>query len=275
MKQILFFVLIASTFIITSCKKEGCTNPTAVNYSLEATKDDGSCIYAEPEAETGKVTISLEHQWETVSNDFQLNTEYTHSTTGDQLTFTTFKYYVSNLRLKKTDGTWWTHPESYFLVDLSQSSSANLILTGVPAGNYSEVSYVMGVDSTRNVSGAQSGALSTTHGMFWSWNTGYIMLKAEGTSPQATMGGAFTYHLGGFSGANNIVTFKDAAFGSDELIVTTSSNGLINIGVDPSKLFTTTGSVSNVGMVHMPGANAVSIATDFYTAGVTFKSIQN
>jgi hypothetical protein len=275
MKQILFFVLIASTLIITSCKKEGCTNPTAVNYNLEATKDDGSCIYAEPAAETGKVTIALEHQWESVSNDFQLNTEYTHATTGDQLTFTTFKYYVSNVRLKKTDGTWWTHPESYFLVDLSESSSANLVLNGVPTGSYSEVSYVMGVDSTRNVSGAQSGALSTTLGMFWSWNTGYIMVKAEGTSPQATMGGAFTYHLGGFSGTNNIVTFKDATFGSDELAVTTASNGLIKIGVDPSKLFTTTGSVANVGMVHMPGANAVSIATDFYNAGVAFKSIQN
>lgn len=31
---------------VTSCKKEGCTDPTATNYNEEAKKDDGSCTYA-------------------------------------------------------------------------------------------------------------------------------------------------------------------------------------------------------------------------------------
>ena len=29
----------------TSCKKKGCTDPDAINYSEEAEKDDGSCSY--------------------------------------------------------------------------------------------------------------------------------------------------------------------------------------------------------------------------------------
>lgn len=33
-------------FGITSCKKEGCTDSTALNYESEAEKDDGSCEYA-------------------------------------------------------------------------------------------------------------------------------------------------------------------------------------------------------------------------------------
>lgn len=33
----------------TSCKKEGCTNPEAINYESEAKKDDGSCILPEPD----------------------------------------------------------------------------------------------------------------------------------------------------------------------------------------------------------------------------------
>lgn len=31
-----------------SCKKKGCTDPSAVNYSTEAKKDDGSCKFAQP-----------------------------------------------------------------------------------------------------------------------------------------------------------------------------------------------------------------------------------
>lgn len=33
---------------MTSCKKKGCTDPVATNYSAEAKKNDGSCIYSTP-----------------------------------------------------------------------------------------------------------------------------------------------------------------------------------------------------------------------------------
>ena len=64
----------------------------------------------------------------------------------------------------------------------------------------------MGVDSTRNVSGAQTGALDPVHGMFWSWNSGYIMAKMEGTSPASTAAGqALNFHIGGFKGPYSAV----------------------------------------------------------------------
>ncbi|PKR81479.1 DUF4856 domain-containing protein [Brumimicrobium salinarum] len=39
------FVLTAAAAMLVACKKEGCTDETAINYSSEAKKDDGSCKY--------------------------------------------------------------------------------------------------------------------------------------------------------------------------------------------------------------------------------------
>lgn len=38
-------ILSATALLATSCKKKGCTDSTAINYSEEAKKDDGSCTY--------------------------------------------------------------------------------------------------------------------------------------------------------------------------------------------------------------------------------------
>lgn len=274
MKSIISFALVLGALTLSSCKKEGCTDENATNYNSKAKKDDGSCSYPDAAQTVGKASIMLEHIWdESTGTEFELNTAYVHPTTGDTLTFTTLKYYISNFKLKKEDGTWWTHPSSYFLVDLSTPASTSLLLSDIPVGNYTEISYVMGVDSTRNVSGAQSGALSTTNGMFWSWNSGYIMAKAEGTSPQASSG-SFSYHLGGFTGVNNVITQKSAVFGSPALIVNTTSNGMVHISVHPSELFTNYGSVSNGATIHMPGAGAKSLADGFF-AGIQFEHIHN
>lgn len=45
MKNVLI-VLLASAFLFGSCKKEGCTDSTALNFNEKAKKDDGSCTYA-------------------------------------------------------------------------------------------------------------------------------------------------------------------------------------------------------------------------------------
>ncbi|MNY06961.1 hypothetical protein D3C86_1397440 [compost metagenome] len=170
---------------------------------------------------------------------------------------------MSNIRLKKADGSWWVQPDSYFLLNLANGINPSIQLSGVPHGEYTEVSYVLGVDSLRNVSGAQSGDLSPALGMFWSWNSGYIMLKAEGLSPNSDSG-SFAYHLGGFSGKDNIVTTNTHHFGGNTLSVTGTGQCRIVIGAHPEKLWLTYGSVSGGSVVHTHGANAKKMAEGFY-----------
>src|SRR5690606_18580217 len=109
-----------------------------------------------------------------------------------------------------------------------------LDIDNVPAGYYVEIQYTMGVDSEKNVSGAQVGALSLSNGMFWDWNSGYIMLKAEGYSPQAENNG-FAFHLGGFSGADNIVTTKPTilTFSNDTIFIKKGRAPIVNIPANP------------------------------------------
>lgn len=47
MKMIAASLLIGGAATITSCKKEGCTDPIANNYNDKAKKDDGSCTYTQ------------------------------------------------------------------------------------------------------------------------------------------------------------------------------------------------------------------------------------
>ena len=53
MKKTLTLVAAASalTLSFSSCQRKGCTDPTALNYSESAKKDDGSCVYAPAENE--------------------------------------------------------------------------------------------------------------------------------------------------------------------------------------------------------------------------------
>jgi hypothetical protein len=57
MKKSMFVLMLAATgtMFMTSCSKKGCTDPLATNYDEKAKKDDGSCVYPEPEPQPQKV----------------------------------------------------------------------------------------------------------------------------------------------------------------------------------------------------------------------------
>jgi hypothetical protein len=120
---------------------------------------------------------------------------------NEKFTISKFNYYISNVHLKKADGTTYIVPESYYLIR-HMDGITSFTLKSVPSGTYTSFDFLIGVDSLRNVSGIQSGALDPANNMFWDWNTGYIFFKMEGTfvSLASPDWSDYAIHLGGFQG---------------------------------------------------------------------------
>lgn len=214
---------------------------------------------AEP-ALNGEFHIEMEYVWAMNNAPFTLNTNLYHPMTQDTLNFSTFKHYISNIKLHHLDGSTWSDNDSYYLVDLSNPSTLKLHISDVPIGEYDRIEFTLGVDSLRNVSGVQSGALDPANGMFWSWLSGYIMIKAEGTYPS----GDFIYHLGGFSGDNTAVSARNLAFPNGDLLnINADASPVVHVLANPARLFHSYGSVENGPVVMMPGAAAGMMAQDF------------
>ena len=120
---------------------------------------------------------------------------------GEDYRVDAFKAYVTNIAL--TDGSSSpvsSTPDCFHLLDASQAGSL-VIDHGENAKPFRSIRFQFGIDSVRNVSGAQTDALDPMNGMFWTWSTGYINAKLEGSSSfSPNPDKRFVYHIGGFAG---------------------------------------------------------------------------
>lgn len=121
---------------------------------------------------------------------------------GATLKFDYAGYYLSNIQLQTSSGS-----VSIDTVLRITANTPNIALGQIPVGNYQSITYTIGVDSATNH--ADPTVYSTGHplalqvpSMHWSWNSGYIFARIEGTidtSADQTAGFTvpFEYHLGG------------------------------------------------------------------------------
>lgn len=143
----------------------------------------------------GKLRLVFHHQ--VGKNSLELGVLCQNSL-GDSITIERFKYYVSNFTFTDSKGKQWKPDPQYFLID-EEIPDSKIITIRVPDIDIRQIGFLLGVDSARNVSGIQTGALDPLKSMFWTWNSGYIMAKLEGTAERSpSPGHRFTYHIGGF-----------------------------------------------------------------------------
>lgn len=207
-------------FISISCKKKAEETPT-------------------PDTNGGNGTIknsSISIQFETRAGDdrFVIGQNFVNSS-NETFSASLLRYYVSNLVLKKPDGSLTKLPNTYFLIDAE--SRETITVPNVPEGNYSGLSFLIGVDSAKTESGVQTGDLDVTKGMFWnSWGV-YINFMMNGNSPSAKNASkAFQYHIGGYSNHYSALQTVSTDFGT-LLMVKQNAVPQVHYFVDVLKVF--------------------------------------
>jgi len=148
-----------------------------------------ACKPADSDNPTPTGKVKLEFNNVVGGSNLNMNSQWYKNAHGDSFQVSKFNYYISNIQLNGPDGATYTEADSYHLLQQSDAASLSFDMALVPAKRYNSITLTIGVDSLHNVSGAQQGALDPSNGMYWSWNTGYIMLKFEGISPQSTEAG--------------------------------------------------------------------------------------
>jgi hypothetical protein len=224
---------------------------------------------------SGDVGLNFENIAGSVFLDPTGATNYVNAS-AETFSVTNFRYYISNVKLIKEDGSKYEVPNSYFLINANDTNSLLAELTDIPGGKYTGVEYMIGVDSARNVSGAQTGALDPANGMFWSWSTGYIFMKLEGQS-SASSNNSFVYHIGGYSGVNRGQRTVSLDFTPSVLIVDGGKREAeIHILTDVLEIFKNPNNISiaNGSNIMMVGPSSSNIANN-YADMFSFDHIHN
>ncbi|HQX31847.1 MAG TPA: hypothetical protein PLE71_17710, partial [Flavobacteriales bacterium] len=170
---------------------------------------------------------------------------------GRSLTIETFKFFIGHATLFSR-GQIVFHDSAYHLIDATDPESLNILLKATQKLKFDSVSFTLGVDSITSVFGAFGGDLDPTNGMYWTWNSGYINFKLEGTSPVCnTTKNAFNFHLGGYL----------APYRSAQVVgLRVPSQNEVTIGIDLSKFFLEV-DLAKDHTIMSPSARAVELSS--------------
>lgn len=182
-----FFAITATTFLLSSCSGD------------DAASDLSG---------TGTVNVEFDNAFG--ADDLILGAPNPNSL-SENLSVTTAKYIVGNFRFIKSDGTTVSYQgdRHYFIVDETDASSLVLALGGIPAGDYTKVTFGVGVSQDDfNLGASGQGdflAEAQAEDLLWSWSAGYKFAALEGsfTSASVTEPAPFMIHTGQTGSAYN------------------------------------------------------------------------
>ncbi|MGB0864303.1 MAG: MbnP family protein [Saprospiraceae bacterium] len=185
------------------------------------------------------------------SKPLELNQTY-FLPTGDSLQFSRLRFYLSNFQLLDSNQIAFQESNSFHLIDIEEKNSLKILLIFSNKKKYNQLSFSVGVDSITNSGGVMGGDLDPTKGMYWTWQSGYINFKLEGTSSICeNRFKEFQYHIGGYQAPNN--TFQTI------VLPINKENNFLKIKLD-IKAFISQLDLKSQHSIMMPGSKATQLS---------------
>ncbi|WP_300565591.1 MbnP family protein [Flavobacterium sp.] len=192
------------------------------------------------------LTFDLKIKW----SEFPLELSKTYiSKNKDTLQLDQLKFYLSDIQIQFDDNSIFREGKSH-LIDIENLNSLSIPICKNNKKAISKILFSIGVDSLASVSGALSGDLDPSKGMYWAWQSGYINMKIEGTSSSCkTRKRAFHFHIGGYLEPN---------YAMRKIALQPKDNNL-EIIMDMAVLFENV-SLSENNSIMIPGKKAMELA---------------
>ena len=201
--------------------------------------------FAQEKKDSLFLRLNLKFKDETLENNKKYISEL-----KDTLEIDVLRFYISNIKFQYSDATTFSESNSYHLIDIENPKSLQIPITKTLDKALSKVTFSIGVDSLASVSGAMSGDLDPTKGMYWAWQSGFINMKIEGKSSSCkTRKNAFQFHIGGYMKPNYAI----------RTIELKPINSNLEINVDAAELFKYINLKEN-NSIMIPGSKAMELA---------------
>lgn len=193
---------------------------------------------------TGHGTVKIEFDNSIATNDLILGTPNQPNAQGETLTISHLNYTVSNFKLTDNKGNVFIYPknESYFTIS-EEARQTEVILTNVPAGRYTALTFGIGVNQEKYQQGAEEqGELLTqteNTSIISPFQEAHTFLNFEGTFTSATSTEPIGFKIRIDSDGADSNTYKEIHledFNGDQALVSDTMSPIIHLIVDADRI---------------------------------------
>lgn len=132
-----------------------------------------------------------------------------HLNSKDTIILETLRFYITDIVSNQESIPYSDKHKKHYLMDAEQPGGLSIFLETVHSNSLDFLEFTFGIDSITQIKGPMGNDLDPIHGMYWTWQTGFIHLKMEGTySGCSSRKMKFQYHVGGFESPWNTILKK-------------------------------------------------------------------
>ncbi|MCB2221129.1 MAG: hypothetical protein KQI35_12095 [Bacteroidetes bacterium] len=210
----LLLLLLAAGFIFTSCKKDNDEdeNPTPAS----------------------QVQLNFNFSHRVGSSTLNYDVMGYSNAAGNNYSVITLKYFISDIRLNKADGSSVLIDEEHYVDGTDYNTLLFTPETKVPEGEYSSISFIFGLNEEKNITGAYPNPPESN--MEWPvpMGGGYHYMKLEGKLDSAGTIKNYQAHTGATMGTPYYIEVElpSSSF-------TAADGKIITIGMDINKWWST------------------------------------